>query len=405
MTNQIVLSKRINDLLTARHETMQWAEFIARILHKLELNPTEKARAKTKYDQLAHQVAKKLDIADNDVHVIVQGSMRTQTTISPRGNTKFDLDIVVKITGSKYQNIDSDIFFDDFGQSLRGLNESSGDPIPKRRCWRLQYPGESFYFDVTPALPGSKIITGTDLRVRDPETEWSPSNPEEFADWFCTIAEKRFVFPHAQTLLKAEARQRIDPLPDEKIGLDDVLRRAVQLIKLHRDNFYFGATDKQKESQPISVILVTLITTAYNDLWNTHSQSMSSPIQLLLEVVDRMPRYISTTYGFRVENPMHRQENFADRWNQDQGLRFTEFNRWHNRLKDDLAAMFEEEYNKRSEQRIRGVFGQAGVDSWKASQPPQATNIFGGLLASQPTSGPQLNPTSPIKTGSRNTLA
>jgi hypothetical protein len=62
--------------------------------------------------------------------------------------------------------------------------------------------------------------SGTDLRVRDKAKIWSPSNPEEFADWFCTIANKRFVFQERMvksTIAMDEARMtgwtQIGPLP------------------------------------------------------------------------------------------------------------------------------------------------------------------------------------------------
>lgn len=402
-------AKSIAETLSARHQAEKWESFIGQMLHKLELSPEEFNRAKKKYEQLAEQVARKLGIADTDVHVVVQGSMQTQTAIRPRKDANFDLDIVVKLSGSKYDgNTDPEKFFADFGEALDGINDTAGAPKAKRRCWRLQYPGEPFYFDVTPAIPGSEKITGTVLRVRDPDTRWNPSNPEEFADWFCELEAMKFRFE--TQLLKTiqasdEARKQIEEIPSDPVGLDDIPRRFIQLIKLHRDLYYYGLSDQRKEAKPISVILVTLAGHAYRDLY-AQQQVFSSPIEVILELVDRLPRYIDESAGqYRVMNPALPRgaigENFADRWNSDGGARAKEFDVWHKQLVKDLALLLEEDYEHRSEGRIRGVFGQAGVDAWKNSQPKPG--VLGGLLNSAPNS--KGNPTSATRTGSKNTLA
>jgi len=404
MTTTNNYAKRIFESLHARHEGGKWETFIAEMLEKLELSPAERARATKHYEALGRHVADKLGMSDADAHVFVQGSMRTQTTVSPRGNQNFDLDVVVKLSGPKVHGItDSERFFQDFGSALEGIHDA-GDPKAKRRCWRLNYPGEPFYFDVTPALPDSRTLNvgvATDLRVRDPETRWSPSNPEEFADWFSTIANKRFSFQRGlrEMLIKAEAR--VTPIPDAPVGIDDILRRGIQLMKLHRDNYYWNLTDERKDAKPISVILVTLAGHAYDQMVTHQQTAYSSPIEVLLELVDSMA--VGITYdgrSYRVSNPMLPSENFADRWNSDNGLRAREFKTWHKQLANDLEALFTEEYSKKSEARIRSVFGQYGVDAWKASMPSALQGLL-GVVPGQP----RTNPTTVRPQGSKNTLA
>ncbi|MFM0137764.1 nucleotidyltransferase domain-containing protein [Caballeronia grimmiae] len=390
----------------ADREAQQWEKLMVSLLSKLELNDEEREHAVKHYNTLAKQVAHKLGVNETDVHIIVQGSMRTQTTVAPRGRAKFDLDIVVKLSSYRFRNIDPDVFFAEFGDALRGLNDAAGEPRPKPRCWRLQYANEPFYFDVTPALPDSFGITGTELRVRDPRTGWSPSNPQDFADWFCNAAEQKFEFQ--MRLRKAmEARQQIDEVPSETVAIDDILRRAVQLIKLHRDLMYFGASDSVKQGQPISVILVTLATWSYNAACRDR-QSYSNAIEVLLDVVERMPDFIKSVAGkFVVSNPAHTDENFAERWNEDGGKRAGAFFRWHEKLKLDLEALFSDSHSRNSEERIRRIFGQDGVDSWKASIVPKPTSsgLLNSLMNSAP-SGVRKEPSSPVPSGSRkDTLA
>jgi hypothetical protein len=405
-TNPIPLSKRVNKLLVARREELQWEKFILLMLHKLELPEEDRAKAIARYDELARHVARKLHVDQTDVHIVVQGSMRTQTTIAMWGNTKFDLDIVVKLSSEKYRVLrESEDFFRDFGESLDGI-DGAGDPIALKRCWRLQYPGESFYFDVTPAIPTDERWLGTHLRVRDPVKTWNPSNPEEFANWFCDIANLRFEF---QNLLFKSAmvldEARVDPVPTASIGIDDILRRTVQLLKLHRDNFY-RAVPERRDGAPISVILVTLAATAYMDMAKSESHSFTSAIEVALELATRLPRYIQSSNGVhKVMNPaiyLGPGENFAERWNADGGVRANEFRAWHRQLLIDLEALFSDEYSKRDEAKIRKVFGEPGVRAWRNSL--MTTGVLAGLARTVPAE-PRSNPKTPIPQGSRDQLA
>ena len=398
MQNIQTLSKRVTASLVARKQTTtQWETFIGSMLSRLELPPEEVARAEACYNDMARHLAHKLNLSDSDVHVVVQGSMKTQTTIPTKGNQDYDLDIVVKLTGPKFDGLmESQQFFDEFGDALSGI-KGAGEPKEKRRCWRLGYPGKPFYFDVTPAIPDINKITGTDLRVRDPQTVWSPSNPEEFADWFCGLASQRFHFQRA--LKSITAMEQVDPLPTEPVALDDVLRRTVQLIKLHRDSYYWEKTDR-KEYAPISVILVTLAGHAYRDLL-ARDQEFDSAIEVALELVDRLPEYIQYDFGgIRVENPALPTENFADKWNSDEGVRAREFSLWHRQLVSDLEALFAESHDRQTEAQIKNVFGQVGVDSWKAglSTAKPINNLLETLSATKGA-----NPKSPVPSGKHHT--
>lgn len=405
-TNQNVLSKRIAEALNARQEAAQWESFIVTMIERLELPPAQRAKAVERYEELARHIARKLGVVEVDVHVVVQGSMRTQTTTAMWGNTKFDLDIVVKLSSPRFTTLrESEEFFQSFGRALHDVPDA-GEPEQKNRCWRLRYPGEPFYFDVTPAIPLSADITGTDLRVRDPKTKWSPSNPEEFADWFCKIAAGRFPFQQQRVVRFAEAQAQVDPVPAGRVGIDDILRRTVQLLKLHRDNYYRGLPNQRRDGMPISVILVTLATSIFRDLLASESNRFSSAIEVVLEVVDRLPKYIDRSGPtVRVMNPALSGaigENFADRWNGDGGVRDREFQSWHRQLVADLEALFADEHSKKDEGRVKRIFGEYGVQAWKSGL--TAAGLIGGLLKTLPAE-PRSNPQSPVPTGSRNQLA
>ncbi len=400
MTTSLTLSKRIVDSLIVRQEEQQWEQLISSLLRRLELNATDRAEAEDEYEILGDSIAEKLRLPRHDVIVSPQRTMRTQTTISPRHPVKFDIDIFVELAGPGYDALPPETMFQRFGEALDGNEEVTGKREEKRRCWRLGYPGKPFYFDVTPAVRGASYAGGS-LRVRDPETDWAPTNPGEFAEWFCKHAEQRFIF--ATPFLKSEglvARSNVEPLPDEPVGLDDILRRTVQLMKLHRDNMYWFADEKRKAAQPISIIIVTLVTRAYEELIRTQRASFRSPLEVVLKLVEMMPNYIGHNgIRYQIPNPKLPLENFADRWNTDAGARATEFKRWHTRLEADLDKLLHNGVKTAPEADIREVFGGVGVEAWKASRPK--ANIMDGLLAS---AGPLSNPTAPIKPGSADTL-
>lgn len=402
MTTNPSLPKRVIASLNARSEAQQWEQLIGNLLRRLELDPADRARAEADYEKLAERVADKLSLPRHDVHIFPQGSMRTQTTISQRHPVKFDLDLIVKLTGPKYDSPNPEVMFAAFGKALEGNESVTGTPEEKRRCWRLGYPGKPYYFDLTPAVRDQTGKPGSSLSVRDPDTRWAPSNPEEFADWFCTNANLRFPFQMAVRKSQVEARSTVTPLPSEEVALDDILRRAVQLMKLHRDTLYWGVDENKKMAMPISVIIVTLATRAYADLLNYRAHEFSSPIEVVLEVVDAMPSYIERgQHGWRVENPALAGENFADKWNTDGGARRAEFMRWHGKLETDLEALLYQNARVPSEDKVRSVFGPAGLEAWKASRPK--ANVLDGLIASG-MGASKTNPDRPVKTGSSNTL-
>lgn len=402
MSKNPILSKRVLESLNARNEAKQWERLIGNLLRRLELNATERANAEADYNLLADHIAAKLSVARHDVHIFPQGSMRTQTTISQRYPALFDLDVVVKLTEAKYAWLDPDTMFAAFGQALKGNEKVTGVPEAKRRCWRLPYPGKAYYFDVTPAVPDRTGRAGSSLSVRDPDTGWAPSNPEEFADWFCTHAQQRFPFQLKLNKAQVEGKTAVDPLPDDDVALDDILRRSVQLMKLHRDTVYWGASDEKKEAMPISIIIVTLAAKVYAELLATRSREFKSPIEVVLALVEAMPNHIErTAAGWRVENPKLIGENFADKWNTLGSTRHAEFMWWHDRLQNDLDALLHQNVRTPSDEKIRSVFGAAGLEAWKASKPK--ANVLDGLVTS--AAGYQkTNPDRPLRTGSSNTL-
>ena len=123
---------------------------------------------------------------------------------------------------------------------------------PKNRCWRLNYAeSSSFHMDITPAIHNTSCSNGG-LLVPDRElSDWSPSNPAGYADWFEQRAALEPILLFAETVA---LRADVAPLP-EQIRLKGPLKRIIQLCKRHRDLMF--ANDTQGKA-PISIILTTL---------------------------------------------------------------------------------------------------------------------------------------------------
>lgn len=395
-------SRPIYDSLHARGQDQRWETFIENILARLELAKEHRARAEKEYQRIGEHVAAHFELSALEVDVFPQGSMRTNTTIRPRGNAKFDLDIVVRLLGTRFEAMTPDKFFETFGKSLDGLPDFCGAAEPKNRCWRLPFCNFPFYFDVTPALPGNMWTPGSPLRVRDRTRGWTFSNPREFAKWFEEIADKRFFFRGRAGQMTFDAAKSLAPLPDSEVAMDDVLRRAIQLMKLHRDNYYHYLSPERKDAAPISVIIMTLATHAYNTLATSSNLTADNSLEIVLELIEMMPRFIRYDQnGAKVLNPTLPQENFADRWRNDHGAREREFREWHAAVMEDLEAMFGDDADKCPQERIRKVFGEAGVDAWKASQQPTSA-MFPGIVAATSIVG---RPSSYSTRNSRTTLS
>ncbi len=389
-------------IIESQKDFGKWQQFIACMLNAVELDADEFQMAKNEYETLANRLSKALSVGNDEIAILPQGSMCTQTTVSPHSNRKFDLDIVVKICSNRLARLEANAFFETFGKALGKCYGEKDDPERKRRCWRLGYPNKPFYFDVTPAIPDSLEIVGTDLRVYDPETTWSPSNPEEFRDWFCNIASKKML------LLTKEGRAfdaaaSVEPIPDAPIGYDDILRRTVQLVKLNRDFRYSRQTPTKKEGMPISVIIVTLLGHAYDSIVTEgNSKYINSPVRVILESIRRMPYFIRMqNKQYLIANPVLPDENFAEKWNQDNLLRAKEFMSWHGELLTDFTRLFSLDFAAVKYSNISDIFGERAAEVWDANY--GSASLHESFL--KKVNGETLMPTKPTPMGSKSTLA
>lgn len=283
--------------------------------------------------------------------IIPQGSFMLGTMIPPsNGKDELDIDLVCRLTGKNPQWAQyhlKQIVAQRLRQS-KTYNEMLDEE--GRRCWTLNYADSSrYHMDILPALVDANyqvilenslskndISRAGDLAIRitdnqesnyytsvDPH-QWPKSNPFGYGIWFHNLARLESIKAYA-------LRDAIRPVPafqKEKLPL----QRAVQILKWHRDQMFNG--DKEK---PISIIITTLAARAY--------EKQDNITAALIGIASRMTSMIEERYDAKrkryikwVPNPVNPEENFADKWPDNQHLE-DKFYRWINRLDEDLSRI------------------------------------------------------------------
>lgn len=301
----------------------------------LELTPTQFSDAESKYGSVGKWLGDSLSLLYTYSPLIIpQGSMRHGTTVKPWGELEFDIDLVCifQLIPSMDPREIKRLIWDRLGEHeyYRKIRED------KNRCVRLNYAGQ-FHMDVMPCIP-DRSKGGEAVLVPDKELQkLKASNPKGFALWFDEICTIEVLYTSGlKTFLanREQARTEIEPLPDHDTFYKEALRRGVQLVKSHRDHFF---VDSEKNA-PISIILTTLMGHSYRSA--ARSALYDSPLDLLETVVGKLDDYILKTrridgsYDYRINNPTNADENFAERWCENNSLY------WHFREWQDAALEF-----------------------------------------------------------------
>lgn len=279
-----------------------------------------------KYEDIReHLVAKHSELAEYFPEVYVQGSFLLGTVVKPVGREgEYDIDLVCLLQIQK-EDITQEKLKDKVGDRLRARKDIAVILESSRRCWVLNYPKKpempGFHMDVLPAIPNEErqstgiLLTDTELR------NWQKSNPLAYAEWF--KQRMRVVFMKTKTVLAQSLGVEIEEVSDWQVKTP--LQRCVQLLKRHRDIYFYG----DKDSKPVSIVITTLAGHAYEN---------ETDIQDALDlIIKRMPRFIENRNGkLWVQNPVDENENFADKWN-EYPERCAAFIEWLAKVKDDFS--------------------------------------------------------------------
>jgi hypothetical protein len=289
------------------------ANLLGRLADDIDITPTQYARAKTAYETVGQVVQNAGGSILANAKVFPQGSFAIGTIIKPvdREDGEFDVDLAcrlaVKVSVIAPQQAKAML-----GNALKGDGRYEPKLREKTRCWRIEYAGD-FHLDICPLAIVSQQLDA----IPDKElAQWVYTAPERYAEWFNKFADRVRDTRFAKDLA---LEAHVDPFPDanENKGW---LRRVVQLLKRHRDQWRLNAHDDLKEFAPISIILTTLAARVVE----RHTEFFSAerrPFEVVNAILQGLTGGIEVRNAagqpqIWVQSPVA-DENFANRWNED----------------------------------------------------------------------------------------
>ena len=391
--------RRFDDLSRAY---APWAQELAEVNEHITVRPDEIEAAVQAYEEVAQHLRQALDWPEDATQVFPQGSASTRTLIrSPNGGEKFDIDAVCVVDVTYLDTDDPIGFFNRVGEALQAYQ-----PTAKNRCWNIGFAKQPFYLEFTPSIPLAtteslirECITHrlipletyreTALAVVDRKTEqWKPSNPQGVTQWVNEAAKLQLLHHHAVVALEAlREAAGVKNVPDQEIAMADTLRLAIRLFKRHRD-ISTRRGRIEKDYQPISIILVTLLTACYIGLHENQSR-YEHPIELLLDLAELLPWMVDHRDGAHwVANPTVEGENFAEKWNEQGGQHHQVFREWCDILALDLWRILTADNPTEIRRQVCEVFGVPA-----SPKDPTSSAIAGlGLGGTKPTRRPPKAP-------------
>ena len=277
---------------------------LSKIADELNITETMMKKADSSYHAVGEWLSEGLDY---EICIKPQGSMNLGTVIRPISDKDdYDMDLVCLIK-------------DGFGLMPYKIKKIVGDRLKEneiyfkklekegRRCWTMQY--DEFHMDILPCIPmgkchAPKIATAIQLTHRLDNGIYISkySDPEAYLEWF----KKRML---TKSLIEKNSKyfNRTDEIDDVPIYRQRTpLQKAIQLLKRHRDILFID----NNENAPISIIITTLAALAYEGEENL--------FDALEGILLRMSNYIIQNNGkYFIENPVMKEENFADKWNEN----------------------------------------------------------------------------------------
>ncbi len=286
----------------------------------------------------------------------------------------FDIDLIARLAPEARHKYAGDqgpaLLLDHLHAALSRYASTHGLRLRRwERCATLEY-AEGMCADIAPVID-APLLSGPFANSHGliPDRElrlFGSTNPRGYAKHFDLAAAISPNFSTTEIAVEAmDSAKRADvaPLPDVQEVFDRLLCRLVQLLKLHR-NVTFGSVTAQ-DLAPTSVFLTTLAAMAYAvEAPLPHA----SPLELLLDIVERMPlqferrRLPDGSEEWRLPNPSAPSDNLAASMNSP--ARQAAFRSWHRRLLDDLKRILDAiEYRQGMDvllEAVQTAFGPRG---------------------------------------------
>jgi len=344
------------------------SEFLEELGKELDITKTEYEAIVKSYDAVGDWLSKQTSSLINyNPKILPQGSFMLGTIVRPIcDEDDIDIDLVCKLEKKPISWTQKELKLkigdrlkenSDYNRMLFDYKDGDYYVEGGRRCWTLKYSDVAgYHMDILPSFADSNLtflmekrfsyeelnkeelnklairITDTERDNYDTDTDvenWHKSNPFGYATWFLNKAQ----ISRTKFFSLNESVDPVRAFQDEKLPL----QRVVQLLKRHRD-IMFSSENYNSENKPISIIITTLASRAYDKSENL--------IDAYTNIVKRMRDFIEERINPEtgktekwVPNPANtKNENFADKWKEVEQKQ-DYFYLWLNKLEEDLTKL------------------------------------------------------------------
>lgn len=331
----------------------QLEDLLARIAESIQLDDTRKNRMESAYKAIEDLLNNDNDFFKQlDFEVYPQGSISIGTTVKPTAKNEFDLDIVVHLL-IDWVEYNPETVYNNLKRVLLG-NENYKDKVQlKNRCIRLNYAGD-FHMDI---LVGCQEFKYDENKLVVPDQElgdWTSSNPRGYGNWFTNKA-------NLVKISLLEKAINMEKLPVEDFAKKKPLQRAVQLIKMYRDQYFIDNIDKQTSS-----IILTTIT---GELYNGEDSIFKTIDNMIQKVKQKMGTSSIINNRIKILNPVNPQEDFTDKWAEDKEPELYEhFIKFINHLDLQWQKLKEENGVIQESKVLTNLFGEVAFSKGQKSQ-------------------------------------
>ncbi|WP_213929804.1 nucleotidyltransferase domain-containing protein, partial [Serratia marcescens] len=152
------------------------ADLLSQIIETLDLTKTQYANIESAYNGVGTFLAEGDDPLLQDAVIYPQGSVRLNTTVKPKNEEQYDIDLICYLphaTQADYTGVISAI-----RQRLESHKTYKTLLSELPRGFRINYAGD-YHLDITPGRDhtGAAERLGQPLWVVDAQTAWKESNP------------------------------------------------------------------------------------------------------------------------------------------------------------------------------------------------------------------------------------
>jgi len=365
-------------------KTEKYNILLENVANQLDIPPKEYQQAVDRYTSVGEWLCDgEYDGCIDDPDVYPQGSFNLGTVVRPIINgaeADYDIDLVFELKKNHYQTSPKEI------KNLAGDRLKSHGRYKSmlknegRRCWTLQYSeedGVGFHLDILPSIPRESPPQSISITHRkgSGSYNWSSSNPRGYAQWFkqqnqvafheAELQQKRMLFDN-----NSEIFSSIDEVPSQLVKTP--LQRVIQILKRHRDLRF--SKHHSKDAKPISMIITTLAAHLYENesttyealknivaLLDAHANLLNPGFVLEHSLASRGLISRSADGKWLIPNPVDPEENFADRWHENDHERAKAFFQWVSWVRADLVDIIHSHDIDKIYESVQPVLGESNV--------------------------------------------